>query len=272
MQRIAPNSLFLTPTCRPVPVCAGRFFRSLIAMPAKRVLSLLTLSLCAATVWAAGLNDTGITFCSDATSNNVDCATASVNGFPRQDGHFVKPVSFTKIANNGSELPARAKQGEEAADWACTKDKNTGLIWEIKTTTYPPGLRHSGHKYAWYNSYPKSNGGYVETSSKDTCFSAGRCDTEKYVQDINTSGLCGARDWRMPKIKELESIQFYDKRGTDYGRYFPDGMDNDIWSSSPAAKGDALNPQAWCISLGLPQLCLVKGPNTKGVRLVRGGG
>lgn len=37
----------------------------------------------------------------------------------------------------------------------------------------------------------------------------GRCDSENYVADVNTSALCGFTDWRMPTAKELSSIVTY---------------------------------------------------------------
>jgi hypothetical protein len=40
---------------------------------------------------------------------------------------------YTKIANDGSELPDSATLGTNPTDWACTKDNKTGLIWEVKT-------------------------------------------------------------------------------------------------------------------------------------------
>ena len=40
---------------------------------------------------------------------------------------------YTKIANDGSELPADAPLGSAAGEWACTRDNATGLVWEVKT-------------------------------------------------------------------------------------------------------------------------------------------
>ncbi len=41
--------------------------------------------------------------------------------------------SYTKIANDGSELSADAILGTNPKNWACTKDNKTGLTWEVKT-------------------------------------------------------------------------------------------------------------------------------------------
>jgi hypothetical protein len=40
----------------------------------------------------------------------------------------------------------------------------------------------------------------------DNCFNSGRCDTEKYVSDVNAASLCGQSDWRLPSIEEVANI------------------------------------------------------------------
>jgi hypothetical protein len=215
------------------------------------------------TAHAAGLNDTGITFCADATTNTASCAAVAGDAaaFPRQDARFGrdaqaaagklvkvgaggKGFDYSKIANNGALLPATAALGSAATDWACTRDNVTGLIWEVKTTT---GLRSQSYNYSWYNSNAATNGGAVGTVSGSwaVCLTGGRCDTEKFTADVNAVGLCGASDWRMPGVKELESL-------VDFGRfapsidpsYFPNTPPSSIfWSGSPDAYSPVIN--AW---------------------------
>jgi hypothetical protein len=55
--------------------------------------------------------------------------------------------SYTMIANNGAALPNSAVLGNGTGDWACTRDNETGLIWEVKTTDR--SMRHmdwGGHQ------------------------------------------------------------------------------------------------------------------------------
>ena len=172
------------------------------------------------TALAAGLNDTGITDCWDDTGVVTTGVEADSGTHPRQDcrygrdaaakagkltkvGGGSKGFDFTKIANNGTVLPRSATLGSAASDWACTRDNVTGLLWEVKTTS---GLRSQDHTYTWYNSDSASNGGNVGTATGGACATTGRCDTEKFVADVNAVGLCGATDWRMPAVNELESI------------------------------------------------------------------
>jgi hypothetical protein len=216
---------------------------------------------------SGALNDTGIDFCGDATTNTANCTAVGIDGgtFPRQDARYGrdaqaaagtltkvgaggKGFDFSKIANNGTVLAASAALGTGATDWACTRDNVTGLIWEVKTTS---GLRSQSHTYTWYSSNTATNGGSVGTASTGTCFVAGRCDTEKYTADVNAAGLCGATAWRMPTIKELVGI-------SDIGRslpaidptYFPNTSSlstSKFWSTTP---NSGYAGQAWHINFG----------------------
>lgn len=213
------------------------------------------------------LNDTGIAFCSDDFTNTANCAVVAADSgtHPRQDGKFVTIFSFTKVANNGNSLSASASLGGNSTDWACTKDNTTGLTWEIKTSN---GLRSQDHTYTWFNSDPNTNGGDVGIASGGNCFTTGRCDTEKYVEDVNATGLCGGSDWRMPTYQELQSI-------VDYGRndpsinptYFPNTPVAIFWSGSPYAGNSS---SAWNVyfSYGHVDYGGYRG-SAKNVRLVR---
>ncbi|MBK1641105.1 hypothetical protein CKO12_04295 [Chromatium okenii] len=72
---------------------------------------------------AVGLNDTGITTCSNANQNGLPCPVA---GFPRQDAEFGSNVfTFTKLDAAGNELPA------SATDHVCVRDNVTRLVWQV---------------------------------------------------------------------------------------------------------------------------------------------
>ncbi len=220
-------------------------------------------ALCSATSFshAAGLNDTGITDCwNNTTVINGTGIESDTGTHPRQDcrygrdpaaaagttkvGGGSKGFDFTKIANDGTALPASVALGTGLADWACTRDNVTGLIWEVKTTS---GLRSQSHSYTWFSSDPTSRGGWSGEPSGGTCETPTRCDTEKYVADVNAApGLCGATNWRMPSKSELMSI-------LDYGKGFPPFIDSDyfrntvataFWSASPYAGNDN---NAWSV-------------------------
>jgi hypothetical protein len=234
------------------------------------------------------LNDTGITFCGDDTTNTANCATVAADGgtHPRQDARYGRDAQaaagqltkvgggeagfdFTKIANNGSVLPAAAALGSGATDWACTRDNVTGLIWEVKTAILRADLRDMNHTYTWYNSNPATNGGAVGRASGGSCFAAGHCDTEKFVQDVNTAGLCGASDWRMPTVKELEGIAHLGpyNPAIDPG-YFPNTPGWLFWSGSPYSN---YSGSAWGVNFDFGGVTYTNHDFSNAVRLMRAG-
>jgi hypothetical protein len=245
---------------------------------------------------AAGLNDTGVDYCRSHTTGadtpvdaNTTCSTNStIHG--RQDARFgrdpgtnrgqiskigggSKGFDFTKVANNGSVLPATATLGSAASAWACTYDNTTGLLWEVKTTS---GLRNSTDTYSWYDSV-HNYGGQAGVANGGSCTSAGRCDTEKLVADINAAHLCGHSDWRLPTVSELVNI-------VDHGRtapaidpqYFPNTLSAAYWSNMPAAYSLAFGVGAsgadvWAVGFSGGSAVQQPGPTPLPVRLVRSG-
>lgn len=218
------------------------------------------------------LNDTGIDFCRDLTTKadtavtyGTTCQPLPIHG--AQDARYGRDAAaikrilpkvggsagtesgnpngfdFTKISNSGGVLPANATLDSGPEDWVCTYDNVTGLLWEVKVDN-PAHLRHMGHTYTWYD----STHGYEEPGTPDTiglsglaripavCQVDGRCDTEKFVADVNATGLCGHTDWRMPTIKELQSIVDYDRVDPAIDPvYFPNTQSGGYWSSTPYA-------------------------------------
>ncbi|MEQ1594100.1 MAG: DUF1566 domain-containing protein [Casimicrobium sp.] len=240
------------------------------------------------------LNDTGITFSGNATSGNSasclvtdpagqDCrygrdGAALAGTLPPKVGGSsgTNGFDFTKVCNSGQTAgqgtcPANpTTPGYGTNEWGCTKDNVTGLLWEVKTTS---GLRSMSNIYTWYmTASPDGNNG---TASGGICATAGRCDTEKFVADVNSAtanptALCGYRDWRMPTVKELEGI-------ADMGRvspsidptYFPNTQDADLfWSASLYALGPT---SAWTVWLNYGLVANGNKSQSMQVRLVRGG-
>jgi hypothetical protein len=215
------------------------------------------------------LNDTGITTCSDDTTLGLPCPIA---GFPGQDGDYGRDVtlnddsdghagfSFTKLDSNGNPLPVSATQ------WDCVKDNITGLSWEVKTDD--GGLRDKDHTYTWYEPDNSKNGGSPGMQNGGGC-TGSNCDTQGYVQAINTQGLCGASDWRMPNRNELLSIvNNATVNPAIDSNYFPNTPASFVWSSSPLAYG---SNWAWYVYFYDGHVSSANRTYDVHVRLVRGG-
>ncbi|MEK6747956.1 MAG: DUF1566 domain-containing protein [Pseudomonadota bacterium] len=121
-------------------------------------------------------------------------------GYPGQDATTIKSFKFTKLNNTGDPVPSTG--GVDA--WVCTKDEVTGLYWEHKSDV-KSNPRYYQHNYTWYDSNAATNGGYAGVESTSSC-SGVACNTEKYIQYVNSIKLCGRSDWRLPVMMELYSI------------------------------------------------------------------
>jgi hypothetical protein len=223
------------------------------------------------------LNDTGIDRCANASQNNLACP---VSGFPGQDAQYGRDVthnddsdghagfSFTKISNSGQPLPASAALGSGPNDWACTRDNVTGLVWEVKTNDN--GLRDKDWTYSWYNPDASTNGGSAGYADYgNNCFDPNRCDTHKYVADVNGQGLCGASDWRLASKDELLSIVSNDRYNPAIDTaFFPNTQSNVFWSSSPSPGN---SDGAWLVSFDRGLVNFYLKFYQLYVRLVRGG-
>ena len=239
-------------------------------MQIKPIVSTALLLACLApSAHAAGLPDTGQRFCDNggimdpcSSYNSGDAAVG-----PRQDGRFGRdPVAFgtsldftrsgfdyTRVCNSGElagsgSCPADPVLGVGANEWGCTQDNITGLMWEVKVndTTH---LRHRSWEYAWYDSNPATNGGDAGSLGTDTCGGtlsgySNQCNTENYIDAVNTATLCGYSDWRLPQKRELRSILHfgYPSGSTDAPAiaftHFPNTWAS-YWSAAPYGAGGA---------------------------------
>ena len=194
-------------------------------------------------------NDTGIVSYGDLISNNL---TSSQNDFPGQDadkgrdftlkndqdGHA--GFNFTKLGADGKPLAIQNASWDDfglesnGTHWSCVQDNVTGLIWEIKTSA---GDQSKNNSYSWYEPADPSNKIGLETS--DGCEGqlkqSKKCNTSAYSSLINNMKLCGANDWRLPTVTELESIVNYGTRAPAIdGNYFFNTTPVFHWTSNTA--------------------------------------
>lgn len=191
---------------------------------------------------AAALNDTGAATYGNATANDL---TSEPADYPGQDASHGRDAAakagiltkvgsgnagfdFTKIDANGNTLPA------DAATWSCVQDNATGLVWEVKSDD--GGLHDKDWTYSWYNSTGVNDGGSSGFAGQGSCGGTvvEGCDTEKFVTRVNTTGLCGHNDWRLPSSKEQLTI--VDNNRTNPAidtNYFPNTPSAHFWTATP---------------------------------------
>jgi len=233
-------------------------------MNTKRIFGSNTLLLVAPLLLSTGveagvLNDTGQVECfSDVQSvgfvspNNPD---PEPDGYPGQDctngaaaydavgmlnkigASSVYGRDYTKISNLGLPLEEEALLGAGDNDWACTRDNNTSLIWEIKTTDGGP--RDADWLYTWFSTDAAINGGVVGTQNlpEGECGNTiENCNTTEYRDWINSVGLCGWTDWRVPSSTELG--------GLSSGSIFSPSVDTIFFPNIAASRYWALESDA----------------------------
>lgn len=230
------------------------------------------------------LNDTGMTSQANATA----IGDTQQNAWPGQDGQRGADVlsdsgvldkagrgeagfDFTKLNVNGDE------QDVDATEFSCVRDNVTGLVWEIKTTD--GGLRDFENTYSWYAE--EDNGGAEgDLNGSATSCTLTNCNTEDYIDAINTDGLCGFYDWRLPTHQELMSLIHFGR--TEVPRvdthYFPNAGDDLAdelwyWTAQPSAdgvSGDAAQ-NAWAIDFISGVDNFLNKSSASYVRLVRAG-
>lgn len=225
----------------------------------------------------AELNDTGVSFCGAFSSGIFSpCVGTEPAGQDFHYGRDAQAAAGTLVKIGGGEAgfdftaidasgnPTTPSSG--ANPHACVKDNLTGLIWEVKTND--GGLRDKDWTYTWYDSV-HNYGGYAGYASGGICMTNSRCDTEKYVADLNATALCGYTDWRMPTVKELEGIAHLGRNNPAIDpTYFPNtpGLGS-FWSGSPHASSD----YAWYVNFYDGYAYYYSRSYYYSVRLVRSG-
>lgn len=152
--------------------------------------------------------------------------------------------------------------------WSCVRDRNTGLVWEVKTNT--SGLRNATNTYSWYapdNEHKQFD--YRGLPNAGQC-TGSDCDISAYVQAVNATGLCGFSDWRMPTKDEFSTIsdpRIPLKRPTIDTTYFPNTQISEYWTANDYSfKYDTA--WAWNFEFSHDRVDWKKTP--KYVRLVHG--
>ncbi|CAG22848.1 DUF1566 domain-containing protein [Photobacterium profundum] len=149
------------------------------------------------TIKAFGSNDTGVT----QHFVNGEMQDQASDEFPGQDADYgldsngKSGFNLVKIDDKGNELT------QSAENWDCVKDLNTGLMWEVKVDDVAsPRYKDRDYELKTTTYTPNKNDHALATCSTDG--NSDFCNTEQYVNHINTIKLCGNSDWRLPTANE----------------------------------------------------------------------
>ena len=147
---------------------------------------------------------------------------------------------YVKIDKSGAEL------ANSATEWSCVYDKDSGLIWEVKTNIVGK-LNYNHDYYTWYDSNPKTNGG--DSGRKDNWFKPSQTlqNSEDFLQATNSSALCGYLGWRLPELEELKTIVDSSKKSPSIDTsFFPHSPVNEAVFTAT----EVLKNQVWGIEFG----------------------
>lgn len=159
----------------------------------------------------------GVTTYTDGVDYLLDQEPADHPGQEASLG--LAPLRYRKLDGKGQPL------ADNADEWECVEDLNTGLVWEKKLAD-PDSPRDLHKVFAWeFGNYHPSQAELDYACPEGEAI----CSTEQYRQWLNGQRLCGIGHWRLPTAQELGSLQHYGSLARQDGqlvtldvRYFPD--------------------------------------------------
>lgn len=213
-------------------------------------------------------NDTGVTFAGDYPDTNLpqcdlqsgfnqDCTTgrdtqANLLKVGAGDASF----DYTKLDAQGQPLVADAEQ------WQCVLDNVTGLIWEVKSPEGSGLPQDSSFSYSWFDE------NLPDYSTADNGVCDDNCDTQSYLEKLNTKKLCGFDDWRLPNKIELQDLVHYGRSQPSIDAdYFPNTKLGFYWTSNLDA--DDSN-SSWSVGFSYGRVAGGVSSEPRMVRAVRG--
>lgn len=98
----------------------------------------------------------------------------------------------------------------------------------------------------------------------------GRMNWQSALTYCEALSLGGKNDWRLPNVKELESVVDLTKKRPNIDKaYFPDAVSSDYWSSTSSAADPT---KAWIVFFNGAYNDFFEKSQDMQVRCVRGGG
>lgn len=112
----------------------------------------------------------------------------------------------TALANQNAKWSDTGNEAE-GTRWDCILEFDNGRMWEVKPKT-PNQLRSSDATFTYYVPSPTIAGswqGSATTSGSCNSLPSGKkCNTQNYIDTVNSVGLCGKKDWRLPTQTDVD--------------------------------------------------------------------
>lgn len=132
---------------------------------------------------------------------------------------------LSKVDGSGNLLD------EGAAQWSCVLDNDSSLIWAIKPDA--GGIHDLDNLFTWFNDDANTNQGMEGSPGGfNSCVGGIQCDTQRYIVATNAQGLCGATNWRLPTVAELQLLSQDETNPSTQTQFFPAISANGYWSST----------------------------------------
>jgi len=169
---------------------------------------------------------------------------------------------FTKLDVAGIPLVDQ----DSSSLFYCVKDNVTGLTWERKLSGDATAvLNDQDSMYFWYDEDEAFNAGIPGTKIAPSNFGTEVpcqefdkddettwCHTQAFIKRMNDASYCGASDWRLPSISEINTlVDLGTPDNTTVGRelaidldYFKRSQGRNYWSRTNDAR---LPSKAWTL-------------------------
>lgn len=200
------------------------------------------------------INDTGVIgFASESGTNSnyqIDYPGQDASyGADRQtaSGHLLKVgegaqgFDFTRLDNNGDAVE------NPSFSFSCVRDNVTALVWQIKEEQDTNSINYAEQQFTWYVEEDNGNFAGEENLLSSSCnVQTQSCNTQAYIDEVNTQGLCGFYDWRLPSPVELQSIIHYGKSSPPmvdsiFFPYLGSVVDQTLWYWTNQTSADGVN-------------------------------
>ena len=200
------------------------------------------------------INDTG----ANSFANANSMSSSHQNDYPGQDasygadrqtasGQVIKVGSgeqgfdFTRLDNNGDAVE------NPSFSFSCVRDNVTALVWQVKDGEDASSINYAEQNFTWFAENDNGNfAGELNALSTSCNVASQNCNTQAYIEQINTQGQCGFFDWRLPTPNELQSIIHYGKANPPmvdnvFFPYLGNNLQQIIWYWTSQTSADGVN-------------------------------